>query len=623
MSAAARSFPSILHLAEGFFYRHEYNINGIFVYASDGARQVTGYDPSELECGNFYYSRLINTREYPEILSRRFADLEKHMRSESEFTLVNKEGNSVRVSEKAIVVVEAGTCYIDGYIQKTSRNKAENLLVKSPVFFQKAINQSSVVSITDVNGDIIYANELFCSFSEFSPEELVGRNHRIMNSGYHSNSFFKDMWSTIHSGQIWRGEIRNLSKSGKYYWMDTVISPVMDNNEIITGFISISNLVNERKEIENALRESEELNNSVLDALTSRIAVIDRYGKILKANKAWREYSDTMDCSVNLHCAPEDNYLDHLMDKQHEGIEISNAIEGIMAVLSKKEFSFQMEYRCDNHQKWFLMSARGYGKDTVKVVLRFVDITSSKNTELQLTRLVNELTNRNNEHMQFNYIVSHNLRGPIAQLIGLCSIISFPNIQDHEKERTIQYIKKSALKMDDLVKDLSGILSSRSTVHQVKENVSFDLMLESILDSLYIQIKDTHAEIKVQMEKDARGMYTVKHYLESIIYNLVSNAIKYRSQNRSPKIRLSFKREEEFMVITVTDNGVGIDLERHAKKVFGLYHRFHEHIEGKGLGLYMTKTQVESLGGSISIKSRPEEGTEITVRIPYADLVTS
>jgi light-regulated signal transduction histidine kinase (bacteriophytochrome) len=250
-----------------------------------------------------------------------------------------------------------------------------------------------------------------------------------------------------------------------------------------------------------------------------------------------------------------------------------------------------------------------------------VDITDSKNTELQLTRLVSELTNRNNEHMQFNYIVSHNLRSPIAQLIGLCNILSFPNIQNEEKERAMQYIKKSAQKMDELVKDLSDVLSSRSTIHQVKENISFDLILESILDSLYIQIKDTHAEIKVQMDQNAKGMYTVKHYLESILYNLISNAIKYRSQDRSPKIRLSFKRAENFMVITVTDNGIGINLEMHSKKVFGLYHRFHEHTEGKGLGLYMTKTQVESLGGSIAIKSRPNEGTEIMVQIPYSDQI--
>jgi PAS domain S-box-containing protein len=620
MSAQSSPCPvNILDLAEGFFYRYLYGTNGAFVYASQGAKKITGYDASELQSGNFCYSRLLDTEENSTGLSKKYSDLEEHGRSESEFMLVQKSGHIIKVREKATVVIESGIKYVTGYILQIP-DRSENLLLKSSSFFQEAVNQSSIVSITDVKGNIIYANELFCGYSEYSIYKLIGKNHRILSSGYHSDAFFEDMWGTINSGHIWRGEIRNRSKSGKYYWVDMVISPVIDKTGAITEFISISNLVSERKGIENALRESEELNNGILDALTSQIAVIDRNGKILKTNKAWHNLSDSIANSWDLYCKPDENYLDYLMDRKNNP-DASRALDGVISVLSKKESFFQMECHCSCLQKWFLMSVRGYGSGAIKVVLRFVDITDSKNTELQLTRLVSELTNRNNEHMQFNYIVSHNLRSPIAQLIGLCNILSFPNIQNEEKERAMQYIKKSAQKMDELVKDLSDVLSSRSTIHQVKENISFDLILESILDSLYIQIKDTHAEIKVQMDQNAKGMYTVKHYLESILYNLISNAIKYRSQDRSPKIRLSFKRAENFMVITVTDNGIGINLEMHSKKVFGLYHRFHEHTEGKGLGLYMTKTQVESLGGSIAIKSRPNEGTEIMVQIPYSDQI--
>jgi PAS domain S-box-containing protein len=620
----AQSSPSpvnLLDLAEGFFYRYLYGINGAFLFASQGAKEITGYDVSDLQSGNFYYSMLLDKEESAAMLSKKFSDLEEQGNSESEFRLVQKSGRTIRVREKVTVAIESGIKYVAGYILQIP-GRSENLLLKSSSVFQEAVNQSSIVSITDRNGDIIYTNELFCGYSGYNADELIGKNHRVVSSGYHGDAFFKDLWRTINSGHIWRGEIRNRSKSGKYYWVDTVISPVMDNNSTITEFISIGNLISERKEIENALRESEELNNGILDALTSQIAVIDRNGKILKANKAWNVLSELTGNSWGLHCSTDNNYLDYLMDGKSDP-EVLLALEGVTSVLSKTEASFQMECHCSCLQKWFLMSVRGYGSDVVKVVLRFVDITDSKNNELQLTRLVSELTNRNNEHMQFNYIVSHNLRSPIAQLIGLCNIISFPSIQDEEKERAIQYIKKSAHKMDDLVKDLSDVLSSRSTIHQVKENVSFDPILESILDSLYIQIKDTHAEIKVQMDQNAKGIYTVKHYLESILYNLISNAIKYRSQDRLPKIRLSFKRVENFMMITVSDNGIGINLEMHSKKVFGLYHRFHEHIEGKGLGLYMTKTQVESLGGSITIKSRPNEGTEVIVQIPYADQVGS
>jgi PAS domain S-box-containing protein len=130
-----------------------------------------------------------------------------------------------------------------------------NQLNQNQRFFQKAINSASIVSLTNLAGDILYVNDLFCKYSKYSKIELLGHNHRIVNSGFHSKNFFQEMWTTISSGEIWRGEIKNKAKDGTYYWVDTVISPVFNEKNEVIQYLSIRNLITEKKQSETILKQ--------------------------------------------------------------------------------------------------------------------------------------------------------------------------------------------------------------------------------------------------------------------------------------------------------------------------------------------------------------------------------
>lgn len=153
------------------------------------------------------------------------------------------------------------------------RNVVENL---QDINF--ALDQSSIVAITDPQGTILHVNELFLKISQYTAEELIGQNHRIINSGYHSKEFFKEMWRTIGFGKVWRGEIRNKTKHGDLYWVDTTIVPFLDEKGKPYQYISIRNDITHRKKMEKELQQREELYRLITENSSDLISVVDTTG---------------------------------------------------------------------------------------------------------------------------------------------------------------------------------------------------------------------------------------------------------------------------------------------------------------------------------------------------------
>jgi PAS domain S-box-containing protein len=242
------------------------------------------------------------------------------------------------------------------------------------------------------------------------------------------------------------------------------------------------------------------------------------------------------------------------------------------------------------------------------------DISERKKQEEEKSNLIKQLITQNNDLMQFSYIASHNLRGPVATLLGLVDLI--------EKEKKPESIKAisthllySTRKLDDVIVDLTKILDIRSQQALAKEGVDLADTIENIREILSSQFSDSKAELILDLSEN-QFLFSIKSYLHSIIYNLVANGIKYRSPNRKLVIRItSFKNENE-TGFTVGDNGLGIDLEKFQHKLFNLYQRFHNHVDGKGMGLYLVRTQTLALGGNIEVESKLDEGTTFKVTFP-------
>ncbi|MGZ3884556.1 MAG: sensor histidine kinase [Bacteroidia bacterium] len=238
-----------------------------------------------------------------------------------------------------------------------------------------------------------------------------------------------------------------------------------------------------------------------------------------------------------------------------------------------------------------------------------------KKAELQRDKMTNDLIQRNKDLEQFAYIVSHNLRGSVANILGLFNLWDPEKRNKHEQKYIYEGIRFSVKKLDDVISDLNYILQVKREVNENRETVVFANLIKDIKVGIYTMIKKEKARIKYTFD-EAESILTIKSYLQSIFYNLIVNSIKYKKEEEDPLIEISSSIEKDMIVIRFKDNGMGIDMEKNGDKIFGLYKRFTEAQEGKGMGLFMVKTQVEALSGKIEVKSEPGKGSEFCIQLP-------
>ncbi len=231
----------------------------------------------------------------------------------------------------------------------------------------------------------------------------------------------------------------------------------------------------------------------------------------------------------------------------------------------------------------------------------------------ELTETNTELIKHNNELRQFSFTVSHNLRGPVASLMGLMKLFDSSELSPANRE-IYQYIEGSTQRLDNIIKDLGKIIDIRHDIFQIRQQIDVEHEINEILEVLNREIETNNVSINLNLNEGGI-LYSVRPMVHSILYNLISNAIKYRSSERKPILSITTHEDKKHYLIEVEDNGLGIDLSRDKDNMFRLYKRFHHHTEGKGLGLYLVKLQAEALGGSINVESEVNKFTRFIVKL--------
>jgi signal transduction histidine kinase len=241
------------------------------------------------------------------------------------------------------------------------------------------------------------------------------------------------------------------------------------------------------------------------------------------------------------------------------------------------------------------------------------DVTKDKEMELEKETLLKELVANNLELKQFSYITSHNLRAPLTNLVSICDIIQPAIGTDDITLQLIDAFKTSTYHLNETLNDLIEVLIIKENRNITKEQLTFEEIFKKTKESISISLLENKVTINEDFS-EAPSVIFANEYLQSVFLNLLTNAVKYRHPDRALIITIKTSKENNGNTkLTFSDNGIGINMAHAKDKIFGLYKRFHNNANSKGIGLYLIHSQITTLGGKIDVESEVNIGTTFTI----------
>ncbi|TGM29942.1 PAS domain S-box protein [Leptospira levettii] len=476
--------------------------------------------------------------------------------------------------------------------------------------------------ITEITSDYIYTakiinGEIIADWSSGNLSKIVGYTvEDIGNIGGWINIIHPDdigmigtRVSEILQGHVGVSEYRVLAKSGEVVWIRDYSKPLYDEFGKLSKLIGASKNITIEKEVETKLKESNERFKASLEASLESIyflsIVKDNHGTII--DFTFNEMNEKG--SINLGVPKEELIGKRICELYPINLENGFFEQYKEVFLTKQpleqEYTIPDGYYTPGYFHHIVLPTT----DGVVIYNRNISDRVAKNKELET--LV-QVTNRQNERLrEYTYITSHNLRAPIANILSLCNLLK----DDPGDQVLVQMIESSAQQLDHMMNNLNELLTIEKDSHSfVKKEIHLKIEIQNQL-LLYVSDKSNQTKVDVIIPNDL-VLYTIPVYFESIVNNVLSNAFKYISQKSIGYIRIETKESEEFIILSITDNGIGIDLEKYRSKMFKMNSRFHPNIEGKGMGLFLTKYQIESLGGKIEVESQVGKETSFHLYFP-------
>jgi PAS domain S-box-containing protein len=482
-----------------------------------------------------------------------------------------------------------------------------------------------IESITNSSPDIIYVfdiekkrniyvNRHIIDALGYSPAEIDMMEDRALDTVLHPDDLkilpgLLTRWETATDNDVLETEFRLRNKTGEWRWFitrDTVFK--RDKNGKVIQLVGTARDRTAGKESELELKQSEERFKRLMEASYGGIGIHDQ-GRILDANQGLASLTGySMDELIGMDglllVAPE--YRDQVTQKIRSGYELPYDVIG----LRKDGTRYHLEAQGKNLPL----------QNKIVRVTEFRDISYRKQIEeaireqnVRLSDIADNLLIKNEQLEEFTQIVSHNLRAPVGNIVTLLSLYDLMGPVE-ERQEYIQHLRNSSNLLLGTLNELNDVLKIKQSGNIEKQELEFSSVFKKVCQMLSARIEELGAEIKTDFDKAPVILYP-NIYLESILLNLLSNALKYHGRDRKPVIRLKTFHRDGKIMLEVADNGLGIDLARYGHQVFKMRKTFHDHPESRGLGLFLIKNQIESMGGEITITSEVNIGTTFHVKL--------
>jgi PAS domain S-box-containing protein len=486
-------------------------------------------------------------------------------------------------------------------------------LFKSELQFKTIFEQAGIgIALVEINtGRFMEINDHFCKMLGYSESELKIKNFKEITYKDDLPNYLEQL-QKIDTGIIdsYSLEKRYFTKKGNIVWVALTVSPLWnEDKKHISNVASVQDITarkNNEALIVSSQKRIEDLINTIDGIVWETDAEVNFTFVSKKVESILGYTSDEWLSSKGFwskHIHPDDKEF------------VLNYCSTQTAANLDHDFEYRMIAKNGN-TIWFRDIVNlGIDADGKLQNMRgiMIDITKTKEIENELNKSLNLVTEQNKRLLNFSYIVSHNLRSHTSNITSLINLIEISD-SDEEREHMIQLLKTVSHSLNETMLNLNEVVNIQTNIGLVRENLNLKKVVKSTLKVLSEQIKAKDISIQIDINEDAVINYNPA-YLESILYNLLSNSIRYSSTDKKPLVSIRFFHDGENNIIQITDNGIGIDLDRNGNKIFGMYKTFTNNKDSKGLGLFITKNQIEAMDGQILIESTLGEGTTFKIVI--------
>ena len=531
---------------------------------------------------------------------------------DTELKIITAKGNERWVRVKGQPEFVDGVCVrIYGVLQDINDQKLKDIqLAESEELFRQTLYHAPIgIAIISTEGKWIKVNETLCNITGYNEEKLLQSNFKEIiyaedqrTDLLYINALLK---GDIQSYQL---EKRCVRKNGQLVWTLLSVSLIKNNAGKPLYFIAHIMDIEKRKKSEEALKDERKLLHTLIDNLPLNVYLKDRNSKKILVNKKEVEYigcksdKDILGKS-DLELYPEETALISLKEDQ----EVFTTGKPI---IDKETVSIKH----DGSENWFLTSkipVKNNNDETTTLLGISYGINERKKSEKELKALIEVTGEQNVRLLNFAHIVSHNLRSHSSNFSMLINFLMEETNEDLKKQY-LDHLKKASENLTETIGNLNEVVAVNTKTRHELHTVNLSAAINKVHDNIQALIIENKVNFINEVD-EAINIQAVPAYLDSILLNFITNGIKYRSREVPPYIKLSAAKKTGCVLLTVSDNGLGIDLKQHGEKLFGMYNTFHGNNDAKGIGLFITKNQIEAMGGSIEVESSIRAGTTFKI----------
>ncbi|MET7030755.1 PAS domain-containing sensor histidine kinase [Sediminicola luteus] len=472
------------------------------------------------------------------------------------------------------------------------------------------------VFIKDLESRKILVNKSECDFFGVkNPEEILGKNMFDFYSKEKAQRFRNEDLEVMNNNTPMLSiESTFTKKDGSSSTFLTSKIPLTNSEGQVTGLIGFSLDISKVKQKEQELKENEHLLRTLVDNLPLNVYIKDLESRKILVNQSECDYLGVKNPKELLGKSDFDLYDKKIAQiSRNEDLKVLTSLKPIIG----KE---TVNITKDGKATYFLTSKiplKGLDGKANALVGFSLDISKLKQKEEELRDLINVTSLQNKKLINFAHIVSHNLRSHTANFSMLLDFL----INEKDEEEKLKIVNMLTDASDNLLEtldNLNEVVAINTNVNLGKIPNHLNSKIEAVQQNLLAFLRNNNAKIINNIPDDIH-IKAIPAYLDSILMNFMTNAVKYKDPNRDPIITLSIKRSQDYTVLSIADNGLGIDLKKYGGKLFGMYKTFHSNTDARGIGLYITKNQVEAMNGKIITTSEVGKGTTFNIHFHEKD----